>query len=370
MYVLVSKEAITRPYEKGDEEEIVRLLQTVFVGWPKFDLQCSSLDHWKWKYLDNPLKLNAVALAEYDGKLVGCNHGVYSKLKMGDKSLLAQQGGDLAIEKDFRGMKLLPKMQEVKDKLAYERKANIGYSLSNHPIVLRGELRSRLQFPHNLKHKMKIKDIEHHLKMAESPDFRNKISYNTLNMMNRINKLFTSIPDKKTKDIEIERINEFGENIDVFWSKVKGRYNFIFERDRSFLNWRYCDKRGGNFIINQASEGENIVGYSVIRINKLRKEYPVGFVADLITLPNRLDVSEILLKEIDEHLSKQKVNIIHSIAITGNIKDKLLIKHGYLTYLEKYYLLYSPYDLGNEHDVFIKSTPNRLHFEYGDLDWI
>ena len=83
----MSQEAITRPYKKGDEEEIVRLLQTVFVGWPKFDLQCSSLEHWKWKYLENPLKLNAVALAEFDGKLVGCNHGVYSKLKMGGEEV-------------------------------------------------------------------------------------------------------------------------------------------------------------------------------------------------------------------------------------------------------------------------------------------
>lgn len=37
----------TRPYEKGDEVEIVSLLKRVFEYWPKFDLKHSSLDHWR-----------------------------------------------------------------------------------------------------------------------------------------------------------------------------------------------------------------------------------------------------------------------------------------------------------------------------------
>jgi len=367
----MSQEAITRPYRKGDEEEIVRLLQTVFVGWPKFDLQCSSLDHWKWKYLDNPLKLNAVALAEFDGRLVGCNHGTYSKLKMGDKSLIAQQGGDLAIEKEFRGMKLYPKMQVVKDRLANDNKADIGYSLSNNPIVLRGELKTRSQFPSPLKHMIKVNDIDLHLKMSDNPDFIKKISYITLKTMNKINYLFISVSNKTSKEIKTNSIDKFGENIDIFWNKIKEGYNFIFERDRSYLNWRYCDKRGGNFIINQATEGKNIVGYSIVRINRLKKEYPVGYIADLMTLPNRLDVAEVLFSEADEYFSKNKVNTIHSIAISGHLQEKLLIKHGFYRYLEKYYLLYNTFkNLGNEHEVFIKSSPKKLHFEYGDLDWV
>jgi hypothetical protein len=287
-----------------------------------------------------------------------------------EKSLIAQQGGDLAIDKAFRGMKLYPKMQEVKDTIASKNKVNIGYSLSNNPIVLRGELKTRLQFPSPLKHMIKVRDIDLHLKMSDNPAFTQKIGHITLEVMNKINNLFASKISKANKDIKINKIDKFSENVDVFWNKIKNNYNFIFERYRDYLNWRYCDKRGGNFIINQAYEGENIVGYSAIRINRLRKEYPEGFFADLMTLPNRLDAADALLREANEYFLKENVNVIHSIAVSGNINEKLLIRHGFLRYLEKYYLLYTPYNLGNEHEVFRKSTPNRLHFEYGDLDWI
>lgn len=44
---------IAKEYQPGDEEGIVELLEIVFDGWPHFDLPCSRVDHWKWKFLDN-----------------------------------------------------------------------------------------------------------------------------------------------------------------------------------------------------------------------------------------------------------------------------------------------------------------------------
>ena len=43
-----------RSYQPGDEEEIVELLELVFGGWPKLDLNCDSINHWRWKYVDYP----------------------------------------------------------------------------------------------------------------------------------------------------------------------------------------------------------------------------------------------------------------------------------------------------------------------------
>lgn len=52
-----------REYLPGDEESIMDLLIKVFGGWPHFDLNCSPMRHWRWKYLDNPKRLNAVCVA-------------------------------------------------------------------------------------------------------------------------------------------------------------------------------------------------------------------------------------------------------------------------------------------------------------------
>jgi hypothetical protein len=50
-------------FQKGDEEEIVTLLSTIFNGWPRFDLNCSPVEHWIWKYVENPTKMNKVVVA-------------------------------------------------------------------------------------------------------------------------------------------------------------------------------------------------------------------------------------------------------------------------------------------------------------------
>jgi hypothetical protein len=59
-----------RHYHPGDEESIVGLLETTFRRWPNFSLDCEPIDHWKWKYLDNPFKVNSTIVGELAGD--GC----------------------------------------------------------------------------------------------------------------------------------------------------------------------------------------------------------------------------------------------------------------------------------------------------------
>jgi hypothetical protein len=40
-------------------------------------------------------------------------------------------------------------------------------------------------------------------------------------------------------------IERFEEWADEFWTQLGARYKFIVQRDKDYLNWRYCDPRGG-----------------------------------------------------------------------------------------------------------------------------
>ncbi len=68
-------------YHEGDEQEIVDLLSLIFHDWPHFDLNCSSLEHWIWKYVDNSTKISKVVVAKENGKIVGCHHSGYVNIK-------------------------------------------------------------------------------------------------------------------------------------------------------------------------------------------------------------------------------------------------------------------------------------------------
>ena len=61
-------EHIIRQYKPEDENKIVPFLDDIFSGWPKHDLPCSKVEHWKWKYLDRPNKKIAAIVSEHNNK--------------------------------------------------------------------------------------------------------------------------------------------------------------------------------------------------------------------------------------------------------------------------------------------------------------
>jgi hypothetical protein len=373
-YKVMSEKVDIHPYVNGDEEGIVSLLETVFEGWPHFDLQCSPLDHWRWKYQDNPLKMKAVTIWKSNNRIIGCSHGFYLKLKIGEKILLAEQGTDLAIHKDFRGMGIYKKMVNLKNETHRKFNTNIIYTISGNPIVIRNDLKNnRPQFPSPIRHLIKIRDIDLHLRMKKSKNrLIKKYGYLILKILNQINNISTILDNYNgsKQNFEISEIEKFDKHIETFWNEIKDNYSFIVERNESYLNWRYCDKRGGDYVIKQVYESGTVIGYIVLRINKYDKEYSEGYIVDVLTLPDRIDAAKALFLNADRFFAEQNVNIIHTLAIKGHPYERLFNRNNYLSDRRRYYLFYTPLNVGNELNDFTSAPRSRLHFMYGDLDWI
>jgi predicted N-acetyltransferase YhbS len=368
----VPGEFVIRPYQPSEESKIIELLEDAFHGWPHFDLQCSPLDHWKWKYEDNPIKRKMVIVGESDNKIIGCSHGVYLRLKMGDRSMIAHQGADLAVQKKFRDKGVFTKMIDFKNEALKENHTNIYYVLSTVPIVTKHHMKlNRQQFPSPLQRLIKVRDINLHLKMVNSKNMMVKYGYPVLKAVNQLRYSLTPHQfSRSTPDFEISDVERFDERFDAFWNEIKGDYNFIVERDTSHLNWRYCDKRGGDYQIRQASKGGDVLGYVVLRVNKYNKEYPEGYIVDLLARPDRLDVAYALIRDADQWFTKMGVNIIQTIAIEGHPYENLFNRNNFLNDIKRLYLLYTPINLGEELTDFKNSPPSKLHFGFGDLDWI
>ena len=57
-----------RPYEKGDEKGIVKLLTLTWGKWPNYDISCSPEKHWNWKYVEKPYPTkHGIFVGESDG---------------------------------------------------------------------------------------------------------------------------------------------------------------------------------------------------------------------------------------------------------------------------------------------------------------
>jgi len=361
-----------RPYRPGDEEQIVELLEIVFEGWPHFDLGCSPLDHWIWKFKDNPLHMNLIILAEAGGKIIGCDHAFITRIKVGERVLLSRQGVDAAVHPDFRGIGVYSKMKKLK--IEMDSKLNLGfvYWATMNPIFKKSfEREDRLEFPHPVIEMNRILDVDLHVKKsATRKAWLKKYGFYALKTLKKIEGVYYGSTSKSRSKFEISGVERFDDRIDAFWQSVKDSYSFVTERSREYLNWRYCDPRGGNYIIKKAEEDEHLVGYIVLRINRYDQDYPKGFIVDLCTLTNRLDCADALIASAIGFFDERKVNITSYRALKGHPHERLFGRYGFLDNRDRIMVGYEPLLLGREQDSFKNTPSNRLLFQHGDIDWI
>jgi hypothetical protein len=180
----MSDDYLVRLYKKGDELEIVALLEEVFNGWPKFDLDCSSVDHWRWKYLEfDPI--NPVAVSLYKDRIVACDHEQQRWAKINDSLEVISNGCDSAVHPDHRKKGLYTKMNKLKDEVLYSYGVNVTYSVSSNPIII-DITRANPQFPFSLNQYLLINNVENHNFSYNWSTWLKKIGYRVLQSYNQV----------------------------------------------------------------------------------------------------------------------------------------------------------------------------------------
>ncbi|MBN2335444.1 GNAT family N-acetyltransferase [Candidatus Bathyarchaeota archaeon] len=360
-----------RRYISGDEVEVTDLLSSVFNGWPHIDLSdnASSLSFWRWKYLKNPLEKNLTVIAESDGVIAGCFHDVIQNIKIGETTYLAGQGTDLAVHPDYRKMGIYNKMLKYLNSLESKDNFAFHYGVTNVPILVQKyERQKNPSLPHRINDYWSIRNIELHEKNTRKIPFIKKHGFTFLKTINRLKRKSDFI----VKDgVSIKRIDRFDDKIDLFWMKLKPYYNFIAERKVDYLNWRYCDYSVNNYVVAQAEENGEVVGYCVYKINK-HDAYHVGFIVDLTILPERLDVGYGLLREAVNYFDESGVNIIKWQIHEGHPFEKIASFFGFLNSRAQNHFIYirEVLNIGRDEERLQNSPPEKIHFTYGDYDWI
>jgi len=368
-----------RLYQPNDDEGIVELLVNVFGTWPDFDITCSPLDHWRWKYKDNPLTQKGmitkpiIAVTVSGKEIIGCAHTLPFRVKIGKKYFRCSHGGDLALHSDYRGRKISSKMRALRDET--RRREGIVLNLGGgtvSPIVRGRNIRDGVpDFPHQHINYVKIWDVDHHLQ--HFPAGRNtviKMGYHVLNMINTMSNTFRRKESARTP-FNIADITIFDSSFEDFWKKIEPHYQFIVERTTDYLNWRYCDIRGGKYLITAAFEEKKALGYIVLRINRKKTNYPIGWIVDCLIIPERLDVLDALITNALDLFRTQNVNIVQVLGLKNHLYEQVYKHRGFIdgrSKSVKNYREISP--MGEELHVFLNTPVNRVHSVHGDFDYI
>ena len=223
MYRL-EREVEVRTFQPGEEEKIVELLKLVFNEWPNFDLLFSPLEHWRWKYQANPLGMRQIIVGVSDGIIIGCNHSLFSRIKMGNSTFLSSQGGDAAVSPEFMGKTIFRRMMDLKMRKGKESGAQIHYFLTWNPILRKSLPKFYRKFPHVVRILFRIHDFDLHLKKRPIRyGFIYKCGFHLIKLANQYrNTLRRYRPS--SRDFHIEEITQFDKRIEPFWEEIKDHY--------------------------------------------------------------------------------------------------------------------------------------------------
>jgi hypothetical protein len=319
------------------------------------------------------MQLHTVTLNELD-KIIGCLHTSPKKMKIGDNIFLCCKGVDMVVHPDFRGLGISNKMTTQVINLRTQANIVFTYFDTGNPILIKKYSRESEKFPrfpYTLMNYVRIHDINLHLEVIPVDNaWIKKIGFKLLNQYNKI-KNNLSLHSTPEYNFRVSEVKCFDHRIAVFWDEIKDYYNFIMERNKDYLNWRYCDSRGGDYTVKIAEDDIRILGYCVLRINNYNKDYPRGYIVDLLTLPDRLDVTEILIKDAVEYFDDKNINSISCLIIRDHPYEKIIKKYGFIfnrSILNSYYVMHLKID--DEKNKLQKGLPNKIHMAYGDSDYI
>jgi hypothetical protein len=359
----------TRGYQKGDEKQIVDCLEDAFKGWPKFDLKCTPLEHWEWKYQENYVNKKIIVVSEIDGKIIGVNHVAPQRVKVFQNVVLTGTGGDVAVLREYRRLGVRNANTALISKHISDAGFEFTCAVTSNPIVIDsfdGSTEFR-RVPLDLTSFVIIRDIDLHLKnYPRDNEWIIKVGFRVLKSIVKTKNVIIRTK-KNHENILVKDAREFDERIDRFWDKIKNHYNLINHCDRDYLNWRYCDLRAGPYKVKLAIEDDEVVGFIVLMLNRYRADYPVGNIMELLYLPERWDVVESLVSESVDYFDSYNVNMINFLFVRHPQLVTVLERNGFLDARVNNYIYYRLIGRADRMQKIMQSPVETLHFNSGNL---
>jgi GNAT superfamily N-acetyltransferase len=361
--IVSSKEYIVRLYKPGDEEGIVEVLKASFPEWRDTE---SPLDHWKWKYLDNPIGSHVV-VADWKGKIVGVQHRLYVDIKIDEKTL-SSCGDDEAVHPEYRRKGIYKNMLPYTEALLIKNKIELNYGVSIHEATVKmGDRVGYHLFPFQISHMLQVKNVGMHFRMRPTNNnLAARLGFSSLKLLNQIKNIPRNT--KKEPNFQVVDIFQFDERINFFWRSIRKDYNFIIEKNMEYLNWRYCDPRSnlkGRYFIKQVEQDGEILGFIVIETRR-KGGYSEGYIVDLLALPGRMDVARKLLEEACLFFRDSGINVVHYQVVKNHPYQVLFRRQGFIEVPSKLHFILKMFRDKEKMQIIKYSKPSQIHLNYGD----
>lgn len=229
-----------RPYEEGDEEQILRLFQRVF-GRER------SMAHWRWKYRDNPEGAQILLAVTDAGEVVGHYAAIPVRATVDQKPFVFSILADNMVDRDYRlGLKKPGISTSLLTKITQDcgdhARAAVMYGFPT-PEMMRIAQRLNEFIPHQAVRL--VRSVNGELRFTS---------------WQRIVNLWRQVR------YPVRQVDRFDSSVDRLWERCRHELRVATVRDARYLNWRYADCPDVKYRLLQAggSMGFPVLGIAVL----------------------------------------------------------------------------------------------------------
>jgi len=285
-----------RKYRDGDENGIFKLWKEIFGDLrEKNDIFDINYEWWKWRVLESPNGFPEIYIGEDQGKIIA--HHMAERFtidsKEGEKTIY--QGLLSMADEKYRGLTLL----KVVNKCAKETKDS-GSMAYGFPNKASEYLFEKFGW----------------MRLGEVPILGRPL-YQVFNIYDF---------KKNNNEYNIERVDKFDEEINIFTKRIKEMFRYSMKRDNKILNWKYSRNPQKNYEkIILRKKGE-IKGYAVYRNGKFNN-IKTGIILDIFSEDD--SGFNTILSEIIEYFKREKMKFISCYMINNSFYYKILKRRGF-----------------------------------------
>ncbi len=305
-----------RPYEPGDERQIVALFERVF-GRPMSEA------HWRWKVGSQPAPVANVWLIVRDGQVLAQYACVPTGFWLDGWEALVMVGVDAMVDPAWRRRGLWTAL--VRHAQAAWAEAGIAFvlGLPNENWGRRHHARGWESLFGLRWHVRPLQPVRLALRRlrARRPIALGPVAAAWNGFWNR--RLASPA------GIELVSVTQADEAFDALWRAARPDLAFAVVRDRRWVQWRFLDAPDSDYALFLARRAGQPVGYAACAI----REGPGGrlaTIADLFALPGDEAARLGLLRGVLDALIAQGADAVAALAIPGSARAALLRRAGFL----------------------------------------
>jgi hypothetical protein len=229
----------TRAYRAGDEDQILSLFARSFPHAPR------RLDHFVWKYRENPFGSERISLTFDEEKLVAHYAGYAVPFRAYGKDVVAHQIGDTMTDVSVRHIGRGPTSILGRTALDFYSRFcegqvafNYGFNVGNIQKISLRFLRSD-----------RVEPVTY--RVAPPPDPIRKYA-------------------RWRRGYQLELVRETTPEWDDLFERCAGSYRFLVRRDAAYVRWRYLRCPDTEYTVVAVRKWRRLVGWIVFRIRDNR----------------------------------------------------------------------------------------------------